>query len=601
MAKKQTKRSKPNKNKQDNQAGEKIVIFKENMTVPDIAEQMGVSNAVIIKTLMQLGVMASINVALERDVVELVALELGYELQDEVITDVLRYDEFVVEDDEEDLELRPAVVTVMGHVDHGKTTLLDTIRKTRVTAGEYGGITQHIGAYQVNRNGKNITFIDTPGHAAFTEMRKRGAGVTDIVILVVAADDGVMPQTLEALDHAKVANAKIIVAVNKMDRPTANPEQVMSELSNHGLLPEDWGGDVPFVKISALKNQGIDELLDLINLITEIEEYKANPNREARGTVIEAKLDKGRGPVATLIVQSGTLRIGDNVVVGTTYGKIRTMEDDLKNRLEEALPSQPIEITGLHDVPKAGDVFMVFSDEKMTRQISEKRLSLEKEGEDKIARASLQNVFSNMGDETEQLNLLIKADTQGSIEALRSVLGTLDVEGFEINIVRAGVGGISENDILLASTSNSIVIGFNVRPTGNVRDIAENEGVEIRLYNVIYRVAEEIEAALKGMLEPEFEEVVIGQAEVRDIFKASKVGTIAGSYVTNGVVKRDSLVRVIRNSVVVYEGEIASLKRFKDDAREVKQGYECGISIKNFDDIKVGDIIEFSEMKEIEV
>src|SRR5690554_4906236 len=345
MAKKQTKRSKPNKNKQDNQAGEKIVIFKENMTVPDIAEQMGGSNAVIVKTLMQLGVMASINVALERDFVELVALELGYELQDEVITDVLRYDEFVVEDDEEDLELRPAVVTVMGHVDHGKTTLLDTIRKTRVTAGEHGGITQHIGAYQVNRNGKNITFIDTPGHAAFTEMRVRGAKVTDIVILVVAADDGVMPQTLEALDHAKAANTKIIVAVNKMDRPDANPDQVMSELSNYGLVPEEWGGETPFVKISALRKEGIDELLDLIELISEIEDYKANPNREARGSVIEAKLDRGRGPVATLIVSTGTLKIGDNIVVGNTYGKIRTMENDLKERFNEAGPSTAIEVT----------------------------------------------------------------------------------------------------------------------------------------------------------------------------------------------------------------------------------------------------------------
>lgn len=604
MAKKTTKKVTQNKNrnkKQDNQAGEKIVIFKENMTVSNLAEQMGVSNAVVIKALMQLGVMASINLALDRETIELVALELGYEVQDEVITDVLRYDEFVVEDDEKDLKLRPAVVTVMGHVDHGKTTLLDTIRKSRVTAGEHGGITQHIGAYQVDRNGKKITFIDTPGHAAFTEMRKRGASVTDIVILVVAADDGVMPQTLEAIDHAKAANAKIIVAVNKIDRPTANPDQVMSELSNHGLLPEEWGGDTPYIKISALKNEGIDKLLDLIDLIAEIEEYKANPNREARGTVIEAKLDKGRGVVATLIVQSGTLKVGDNVVVGTTYGKVRTMEDDLKNRFNKALPSQPIEITGLNEIPKAGDIFMAFEDERTTRQIAEKRLTLEKEGEDQAMRASLENVFKNLGDETQELNLLIKADTQGSIEALRNVLMTIDVEGLEIHIVRASVGAISESDIILASASNAIVIGFSVRPTGNVREIAKQEGVEIRLYNVIYRVAEEIEQALKGMLEPTFEEVVIGQVEVRDIFKSSKVGTIAGGYVTDGIVKRDSLVRLIREGVVVYEGRLASLKRFKDDVREVRQGYECGLSIVNYNDIKVNDIIEVSELKEVEV
>jgi len=604
MAKKTTKKVSQNKNrnkKQDNQAGEKIVIFKENMTVPNLAEQMGVSNAVVIKALMQLGVMASINLALDRETIELVALELGYEVQDEVVTDVLRYDEFVIEDEEKDLKLRPAVVTVMGHVDHGKTTLLDTIRKSRVTAGEHGGITQHIGAYQVDRNGKKITFIDTPGHAAFTEMRKRGAGVTDIVILVVAADDGVMPQTLEALDHAKAANAKIIVAVNKIDRPTANPDQVMSELSNYGLLPEEWGGDTPYIKISALKNEGIDKLLDLIDLIAEIEEYKANPNREARGTVIEAKLDKGRGVVATLIVQSGTLKVGDNVVVGTTYGKVRTMEDDLKNRFKEATPSQPVEITGLNEIPKAGDIFMAFEDERTTRQIAEKRLTLEKEGEDQAMRASLENVFKNLGDETKELNLLIKADTQGSIEALRNVLMTIDVEGLEIHIVRASVGAISENDIILASASNAIVIGFSVRPTGNVREIAKQEGVEIRLYNVIYRVAEEIEQALKGMLEPTFEEVVIGQVEVRDIFKSSKVGTIAGGYVTDGIVKRDSLVRLIREGVVIYEGRLASLKRFKDDVREVRQGYECGLSIVNYNDIKVNDVIEVSELKEVEV
>lgn len=594
------KKTKKNK-KENNTAGEKVVIYKENMTVPELAEQMEVSNAVIIKHLMSLGIMASINVSLDRETIELISMELGYEVQDEVITDLLRYDEFVIEDDPKDLKLRPAIVTVMGHVDHGKTTLLDTIRNTRVTKGEHGGITQHIGAYQVEKDGKKITFIDTPGHAAFTEMRKRGAGVTDIVILVVAADDGVMPQTIEALDHARAADAKIIVAINKMDRPTANPDQVLTELSEHNIIPEDWGGDTPVVKISALKNEGIDELLDVINLISEIDEYKANPNREASGTVIEAELDKGRGPVATLIVQSGTLKTGDNLVVGTTYGKVRTMEDDLKQRLNEAPPSKAVEITGLHDVPKAGDKFMVFEDERTTRNIASKRMQLEKDQEESKLRASLANVFNQLGDETKELNLLIKADMQGSIEALRSVLSTIDIEGLEINIIRASVGAISENDIILASTSNAIVIGFNVRPTGNVRNVAKEEGVEIRLYNVIYRVQEEIEQALKGLLDPEFEEVTIGQVEVRDIFKSSKVGTIAGCYVTDGVVKRDSLATLIRDGIVIYEGELASLKRFKDDAREVRAGYECGLSIKNFNDIKVGDIIEVSEMKKVEV
>jgi len=599
MAKKQKV---TNKGKKENaKPSEKVVIYKDNITVPELAEQMKVSNAVIIKHLMSLGIMASINVSLDKETVELVAMELGFKVEDEVITDVLRYDEFIVEDDEENLELRPAIVTVMGHVDHGKTTLLDTIRNTRVTSGEHGGITQHIGAYQVMKDGKFITFIDTPGHAAFTEMRKRGAGVTDIVILVVAADDGVMPQTVEAIDHAKAANAKIVVAINKMDRPTANPDQVLTELSNHNLIPEDWGGDTPVVKISALKNEGIDELLSLINLISEIEEYKANPNREARGTVIEAKLDRGRGAVATLIVQSGTLKIGDNLVVGTTYGKIRTMEDEYGKRLKEAKPSKPVEITGLNEVPNAGDIFMVFDDEKQTRLISEKRLTLQKDEEETKLRASLLNVFNQIGDETKELNLLIKADTQGSIEALRSVLGTIKVEGLEINIIRASVGAISENDIILASTSNAIVIGFSVRPTGNAREVAKQEGVEIRQYNVIYRVAEDIEAALKGMLDPTFEEVVTGQVEVRNIFKSSKVGTIAGCYVTDGVVKRDALVSLIRDGIVIYEGELASLKRFKDDAREVRQGFECGLSIKNYNDIKVGDIIEVSEMKKVEV
>lgn len=603
MAKKQrvqtTKTVSPKK--KDNKAGEKIVIFTENMSVADLAEQLNVSNAVIIKNLIQLGIMASVNATLDRDTVELIALEQGFEVHNEVITDVARYDEFITEDKPEDLESRPAIVTIMGHVDHGKTTLLDTIRATRVTAGEHGGITQHIGAYQIDRKGKKITFIDTPGHAAFTEMRKRGAGVTDIVILVVAADDGVMPQTLEALDHAKAANTSIIVAVNKMDRPTANPDQVMSELANHGLLAEEWGGETPYVKISALKHEGVDELLDLIELISDINEYKANPNREARGTVIESKLDRGRGPVATFIVESGTLKVGDNVVVGTTYGKVRTMEDDLKNRYQEVGPSSAIEVTGLNQVPKAGDIFMAFKDERMTRQIAEERASIERDGEQKQLKATLDSMFGDLDADVKELNLLIKADVQGSIEALRHVLQTINVEGLKLNIVRASVGAISESDIILASASKAIVIGFNVRPAGNVRNVADNEGVEVRLYNIIYRVKEDIEKALKGMLEPTFEEVAIGQVEVRETYKVSKVGTIAGAFVTEGIIKRDSLISIIRDGIVVYEGKLASLKRFKDDAKEVRQGFECGLSIVNYNDIKVGDILEVSELKEVEV
>ncbi|MDY0277455.1 MAG: translation initiation factor IF-2 [Acholeplasma sp.] len=587
--------------KKNDKAGEKVVIFKENMNVVDLAQQLGVSNAIVIKHLMQLGIMASVNVSLDRDTVELVAIELGFEVKNEVITDVVRYDEFVIEDKPEELESRPPIVTVMGHVDHGKTTLLDTIRKSRVTAGEAGGITQHIGAYQVNRKGKKITFIDTPGHAAFTEMRKRGASITDIVILVVAADDGVMPQTLEALDHAKAANATIIVAINKIDKPTANPDQIMTELANHGLLPEEWGGETPYVKVSALKKEGIEELLDLIELVSEIADYKANPNRLARGTVIEAKLDKGRGPVATFIVETGTLKVGDNVVCGTTYGKIRTMEDDLKNRFKEAGPSKAVEVTGLNAVPQAGDVFMVFEDEKVTRQIASQRNDIVREGEQKLIKASLDNMFNQMDSDIKELNLIIKADVQGSIEALKNVLNTINIEGLHVNIVRSSVGAITESDVSLASASNAIIIGFNVRPTSNVRDIAEDEGVEIRLYSIIYRVVEDIELALKGMLEPTFEEIVIGQVEVRETFKVSKIGTIAGCYVTDGSVKRESLVRIIRDGIVIYEGKLASLKRFKDDAKEVKAGYECGLSIVNFNDIKVGDILEVSEMKEVEV
>lgn len=581
---------------------EKIFIYKNDMNVAQVAEGLRISNAAMIKKLMGLGLMASVNQIIDRDTIEVIAIDEGFTVQNEVITDVTRYDEMEIEDDPKDMKKRPPIVTVMGHVDHGKTTLLDAIRKSRVVEGEAGGITQHIGAYQVVRHGDPITFIDTPGHAAFTEMRARGAKVTDIVVLVVAADDGVMPQTIEALDHAKAAKVPIVVAVNKMDKASANPDRVMTELSEQGLIPEAWGGKTPFVNVSALKKMGIDELLDVIQLISEIEEFKANPNRLAKGTVIEASLDKGRGPVATLIVETGTLKVGDYIVIGNTYGKVRTMQDDLKRRYNEALPSQPIEITGLNEVPQAGDIFMAFQDERLTKDIASQRQSNQKDQELKqVKKTSLDSMFGEIESSEKELNIIIKGDVQGSIEALKNMLEKINIDGFHVNVVRASVGAITESDVTLANASKAIIIGFNVRPTAAVKQDADNQGVEIRLYNIIYRIAEDIEAALKGMLAPTFEEIVTGQAEVRETFKVSRIGTIAGCYVTDGVIKRDALVRVLRNGIVVYEGKLASLKRFKDDAKEVKQGYECGLSIENFNDLKIGDIIEASQMKEVEV
>lgn len=578
-----------------------ILIYSPNMSISEVAEKLQISNAEIIKKLMQLGIMASINQSVDKETVELIALDCGYEVKDEVVVDAVRFDEFEIEDKPEDLIKRPAIVTIMGHVDHGKTTLLDTIRHTRVVQGEAGGITQHIGAYQVTRNGENITFIDTPGHAAFTEMRARGAKVTDITILVVAADDGVMPQTEEAIHHAQAAKVPIIVAVNKMDKPSANVDRVMTELSEFNLIPEAWGGSTPYVQISALKGKGIEELLDVIQLVAEIEDFKANPNRLATGTVIEAKLDKGRGPVATVIVLNGTLRIGDNIVVGNTYGKIRTMNDDTGKRYDEAKPSQAVEITGLSDVPQAGDPFMALLDDRTARQISEARTSITREEEAKTRKVtSLEDMFSGVTDGAKELNLIIKGDAQGSIEALRGTLEKINVEDLRVNIVRSSVGAITETDVALANASNAIIIGFNVRPTSAVRETANNVGVEIRLYSIIYKVIEDIEAALKGMLEPIYEEKVIGQATVREVFKASKIGTIAGCYVTDGTIERNALVRVLRNGIVVYEGKLGTLKRFKDDAKEVRQGFECGLTIENFNDIKQDDIIEASVMKEVQ-
>lgn len=549
--------------------------------------------------------MATINQELDKDAIELICADYGVEVEEEIRidkTDLDTYfDETIVEVDENALEERPPVVTIMGHVDHGKTSLLDSIRKTKVTAGEAGGITQHIGAYQVEVNGKKISFLDTPGHAAFTTMRARGASITDIAIIVVAADDGVMPQTVEAINHAKAAEVPIIVAINKMDKPSANPDRVQQELTEHGLVPEAWGGDTIFVPISALKGEGIDQLLEMILLVSEVGELKANPTRSAIGTVIEAQLDKGRGAVATLLVQDGTLRVGDPIVVGHAYGRVRAMVNDLGRRIKTAGPSMPVEITGLSEVPQAGDRFVVFEDEKTARQVGESRsMTAIQASRSEKQRVTLDNLFEQMSQgEMKELNLIVKADVQGTVEAMASSLMKIDVEGVNVKIIHTGAGAITESDISLAAASNAIVIGFNVRPDTNAKRAADEEGVDIRLHRIIYKVIEEIEHAMKGMLDPEFEEKIVGQAEVRQTIKVSKVGTIAGSYVIEGKIVRDAGVRVIRENVVVFEGELDSLKRFKDDAKEVAKGYECGITIKNYNDIKEGDIIEAFVMEEI--
>jgi translation initiation factor IF-2 len=578
------------------------ITFSESLSVGELAKKIYREPSEIIKKLFLLGVMATINQVLDKDAIELIASEYGVEVEEEIKVDTTDLEVYFTEDSSEELVERPSVVTIMGHVDHGKTTLLDSIRNTKVTEGEAGGITQHIGAYQVVDNGKKITFLDTPGHAAFTTMRARGAKITDITILVVAADDGVMPQTVEAINHAKAAEVPIIVAVNKMDKEAANADRVMQELTEHGLVSEAWGGDTIFVPLSAKTGEGIDNLLEMILLVGEVEEYKANPNRKAVGTVIEAQLDKGRGSVATLLVQNGTLKIGDPIVVGSTFGRVRAMVNDKGRRVKEAGPSTPVEITGLNDVPQAGDRFVVFEDEKTARQVGEARAQtalVAQRGEKSIV--SLETLFDQLKQgEMKDLNIILKADVQGSAEAVAASLQKIDVEGVNIKIIHSGAGAINESDISLAAASNAIVIGFNVRPDVNAKRAAEAEKVDVRLHRIIYKVIEEIEAAMKGMLDPEFQEKIIGQAEIRQTFKVSKVGTIAGSYVTDGKITRDSGIRLIRNGVVTFEGNIDALKRFKDDVKEVAQGYECGITIKNFNDVKEGDIIEAYVMEEIE-
>ncbi|HAQ7441436.1 TPA: translation initiation factor IF-2 [Enterococcus faecium] len=580
-----------------------VLEYTEGMNVADIAKKIHREPAEIIKKLFMLGVMVNQNQALDKDTIELLATDYGMEPQEKVQVDIADIDKFfeAEEVDPDKLVSRPPVVTIMGHVDHGKTTLLDTLRHSRVTSGEAGGITQHIGAYQIDIDGKPITFLDTPGHAAFTSMRARGASITDITILVVAADDGVMPQTVEAINHAKAAGVPIIVAVNKIDKPGANPQHVMQELSEYELIPEAWGGETIFVEISAKFGQNIEELLEMILLVAEVEDLKADPTQRAIGTVIEARLDKGKGPVSTLLVQEGTLHVGDPIVVGNTYGRVRVMTNDLGRRDKEAGPATPVEITGLNDVPQAGDRFVVFEDEKTARAAGEeraKRALLENRAA--TSRVTLDNLFESLKEgELKEVNVIIKADVQGSAEALAASLKKIDVEGVHVKIVHSAVGAINESDVTLAAASNAIIIGFNVRPTPQAKVQADTEEVDIRLHRIIYKAIEEIETAMKGMLDPEFEEKITGQMIVRETFKVSKVGTIAGAYVTEGYIRRDSGVRVIRDGIVIYEGQLASLKRFKDDVKEVKMGYECGAMIEKFNDIKVDDVIEGFIMEEV--
>ncbi|KIL39206.1 translation initiation factor IF-2 [Gordoniibacillus kamchatkensis] len=599
---------KGNRGRQPEQRKEKIdntpkkIIVRGEMTVGETAKLLHKEVSEVIKKLFMMGVMATINQELDLDTIQLIATEYGVEVELKIAVDEDNFELIEEKDDETELEERPPVVTIMGHVDHGKTTLLDAIRETNVTAGEAGGITQHIGAYQVEINNKKITFLDTPGHEAFTSMRARGAQVTDITILVVAADDGVMPQTVEAIAHAKAANVPIIVAVNKIDKPGANPDRIKQDLTEHGLVPEEWGGDTIFVELSAKQRINLEGLLEMILLVAEVQEYKANPNKRARGTVIEAELDKGKGPVARVLVQHGTLKVGDSFVAGVCFGRVRTLTNDKGKRLKEAGPSTPVEITGLTEVPQAGDPFLVYEDERKARAIAERRAAtLRQSTMGANTRVTLDDLHKKIQEgDIKDLNVIIKADVQGSAEALRGSLEKIDVEGARVKIIHSGVGAITESDISLASASNAIVIGFNVRPEPQAMATAEQEKVDVRLHRIIYNVIEEIEQAMKGMLDPVFKETVLGQAEVRNVFKITGVGTVAGCMITNGKITRSASARLIRAGIVVFEGKIDSLKRFKDDVREVAQGYECGISLERYNDIKEGDVIEAFILETVE-
>ena len=581
----------------NSEVSDNIAIYKDGMTVKGLASSLCVKDTDLVKKLFDLGLMINVNSSISFEDAELVSLEFNKELKKDKAVDISNFEEYEIIDKEEDLVVRPPVVTIMGHVDHGKTSLLDYIRKSHVVSGEAGGITQAIGAYQVEINGNLITFIDTPGHAAFTEMRARGAKITDIVVIIVAADDGVMPQTKEAIDHAKSAGVPIIVAINKIDKGIGNIDKIMSEMSEYGLTPEEWGGDTIFVKLSAHTGENVSLLLENIIALAEMEELKANPNRYAVGTVIESSLDKNKGVTTTLLINNGTLRLGDPIVCGSAFGKVRTLKNSNGNDLTSASPSTPVEITGLNKVPVAGDKFMAFESEKIARSVAEKREVLEKERKFVKKAVSLDELFERVKEGYKEINIVLKTDSKGSEEAVKNALEKIDVEGVKVSVIRSGVGTITESDIVLASASNAIIIGFNVVPSSKTKEAAKNYNVDIRLYNIIYKVVEEIEAAMKGMLDPEFEEVVTGEAEIRQIFKFSKVGNIAGVHVTSGIIKAGSEARLIRDGVVITTTKIATLQREKDSAKEVKSGFDCGLTLENYSDIKVGDTVETFELK----
>ena len=583
-----------------NKTDENIVLYKNDMTVGELANVLNVGGTDIIKKLMSLGLMVNINQTIDFENAEIIALDYGKTLKREETQDVANFEEYEIIDKEEDLVKRPPIVTIMGHVDHGKTTLLDYIRHTHVVSQEFGGITQHIGAYQTKYQDELITFIDTPGHAAFTEMRARGASVTDIVIIIVAADDGVKPQTKEAIDHAKSANVPIIVAVNKIDKPDANIDRVLTEMNEAGITPEAWGGDVPFINISAVTGEGIDLLLETILTVAEVNEFKANPNRYAVGAVIESRLDKNVGGIASFLIQNGTLRIGDPIVVGTSYAKVRTMKNDCGESIAFAGPSTPVEITGLTKNPSAGDKFMAFETEAEAKSIAEKRENLLKMNEGKQKRVSLDDLFAAVDSGSKEINIVLKADVRGSEEAVKNALEKITESGVKVKVIRSGIGAITESDVVLASASNAIIIGFNVVASNNAKEIAKDNNIDIRLYTIIYKLVEDIEDAINGLLEPEYEEKVLGSAEVRKLFRFSKIGNIAGSYITDGVVKNNALARVIRDGIIIAsDDKIASLQREKDNAKEVKKGFECGITLEKFNDFKEGDVIEVYEMLEV--
>ncbi len=582
-----------------NTKDEKIILYKDNMTVGDLANEINISGTDIIKKLMSMGLMLSLNNVIDFENAEIIALEYNKTLKREETQDVANFEEYEIVDNPEDLVKRPPIVTIMGHVDHGKTTLLDYIRDSHVVDTESGGITQAIGAYQIKYNDEAITFIDTPGHAAFTEMRARGASVTDIVVLIVAADDGVMPQTKEAVEHAKQAKVPIIVAVNKIDKPAANRERIRTEMAEIGITPEEWGGDYPFIDLSAKTGEGVDKLLETILLISEMKEFKANPSRYAVGSVIESRQDKNVGGVASLLILNGTLRLGDPIVVGTTYGKVRTMKNDLGASITMAHPGTPVEITGLNENPSAGDKFMAFETEKEAKEVAEKRAIHQKESKYKKDIISLDDLFSKINEGVKEINVVLKTDVRGSEEAVKNSLLKINVEGVRVNVIRSGIGTVTESDIVLANASNAIIIGFNVSPSNAIKEMAKEYNVDIRLYTIIYKCIEEIELAMKGMLDPEFEEQILGSAEIRKIFKFSKVGNIAGSYVTDGLIKNGAQARIIRDGVIIYDGKIASIQREKESVKEVKKGYECGITLENFSDIHERDIIECYQMVEV--